>query len=264
MNSETKNISKVDSRHEKICEMLKAKNVVTLAEFCETFGCSESTIRNDLRALEGQGLITRYFGGAVANDALRSAEPLSSRKLVQAEEKDLIGKYIAHEIIHPGDTVILDDGTTSYAVAQHLLRREISLSVIVISIDIAQLLSYSSNITLYVSGGRFINHNNCFDPASVANFISAFHADYFIMSPSAVDTAAGCTTNTYEIAQIKRALMKQAKTTVGAIVSNKFGITKLGTICDLSDLGVIVTDSHISQQHLVQLQEANGCPHVIV
>ena len=58
--------------------------------------------------------------------------------------------------------------------------------------------------------------------------------------------------------------MKQAKTTVGAIVSNKFGITKLGTICDLSDLGVIVTDSHISQQHLVQLQEANGCPHVIV
>lgn len=55
--------SKTERRHDAIIKMLGNGNTISVAEFCEAFNSSASTIRNDLASLAGQGLIIRVLGG---------------------------------------------------------------------------------------------------------------------------------------------------------------------------------------------------------
>ena len=62
------NSNKVNRRHEEIRNLLLSNGSVTLQELCSKLNCSEATIRNDLTALEKQGVLKRMHGGAVANE----------------------------------------------------------------------------------------------------------------------------------------------------------------------------------------------------
>ncbi len=78
---------------------------------------SEITVRRDLTRLEGQGLLVRTHGGAVAAkvgtaEAFDSDEPtFEARRRRNAEAKTRIGEAAA-ALVRPGATIGIDVGTT--------------------------------------------------------------------------------------------------------------------------------------------------------
>ena len=64
-------IMMTEDRYTTILDALKEKKSMTVAEFTEITGASESTIRRDLIALDDMGKIKRFHGGAKAIDGDR-------------------------------------------------------------------------------------------------------------------------------------------------------------------------------------------------
>ena len=56
----------VNDRHTRILSLLRERREIKVEELSQIFDVSPMTIRRDLQHLEDQGLISRFYGGAVA------------------------------------------------------------------------------------------------------------------------------------------------------------------------------------------------------
>ena len=102
----------LQSRREKIMEMIQAERMIKVSDLIKQFGVSIETIRRDLEFLEKEGLLTRVYGGAVLNQK-KAAEPLyEHREVKNYEEKAAIARR-AVELIEDGDVLGIDIGTTA-------------------------------------------------------------------------------------------------------------------------------------------------------
>ncbi|RKQ96928.1 DeoR family transcriptional regulator [Kushneria sinocarnis] len=90
---------------------------------CAHFGVSEATVRRDLGALAEQGLVVRTYGGATARLGPREPElTLEQRRERQGDIKARLAQ-LALEQVHDGETLLLDGGTTTAALADCLRAR---------------------------------------------------------------------------------------------------------------------------------------------
>src|ERR1019366_9704990 len=102
-----------------IMEHVRSRPLVKPAELADELGVSSETIRRDLVALEEDGLVRRVYGGAT-RAAARAFEPaFEKRRMLHRERKIAIARLVA-SLIEPGDTLILDVGTTVAALAGEL------------------------------------------------------------------------------------------------------------------------------------------------
>lgn len=115
------------------------------------FDVSESTIRRDLAELANSGRIVRTYGGAALLQDDRRESSLNERMQMHRAQKDAIARLAASHI-HEGETLILDAGTTTAALARQLGGRR-NLHVITNNITALTSLSNESEISVTVLGG---------------------------------------------------------------------------------------------------------------
>ena len=138
------------SRQDHILNSLDAAGSVSVSVLAERLGVSRETIRRDLKALADQGRANLVHGGAARGP---SAEPsLATREAANAVGKAAIGRKAA-SFIEDGMVVLLDSGSTTWAIASALVGRQ-DLTVLTNSLPIALLLCRSSGIRVTMLGGE--------------------------------------------------------------------------------------------------------------
>ncbi len=102
------------TRQEEILKLVNLNESITVKELMEIFNTSQSTIQRDIVSLDGKGLLTKVFGGAVAKKQNNELVEMSSveKREKNTEEKIKIAKYSA-KLIEPNDLVYIDAGTTT-------------------------------------------------------------------------------------------------------------------------------------------------------
>ena len=113
-------------RHQSVLEILQELGSASVTELGVRLGVTEMTIRRDLEALEEDGALKRFHGGAKLAFGSSYEPPLAVREKTNAEQKRSIGRQIA-KLIDDGDTVILDGGSTGIAVAEELTERHVKI-----------------------------------------------------------------------------------------------------------------------------------------
>ena len=103
---------------------LREHKYADLHSLAQRFGGSLSTVRRILDGLEERGVVRRHHGGAslVEGDALARENDFLTRIQRQADRKFRIASVIAEQVA-PGTTVILDGGSTTFAVARLLVEK---------------------------------------------------------------------------------------------------------------------------------------------
>lgn len=97
--------------------------ITSIEALCQHFEISEATARRDLGALSDQGLLVRTYGGAAAHIGRREPElTLEQRRTRQGDIKARLAAR-ALDCIEDNDTVLLDGGTTTAALAARLNER---------------------------------------------------------------------------------------------------------------------------------------------
>ena len=241
-------------RQQKIMEYIELHTSAQIRELAVAFRVSEATVRRDLDDLDRQGLIRRTHGGAMKMARSTSFEHMYAEKIgLMAEEKQRIAKYAA-SLVHDGDTVMVDSGTTSYFIAQALSRHE-NLTVITNDLCIAYQTPLHPSSTLVVTGGYRRTGRQELVGTVAENFIRETHVDIAFIGADGVDFDAGVTNANYAEVGIKRLMIASAQRSVVAADHTKFGRVALARICDLSECGLLLTDSALEEDTLARLKK---------
>ncbi|MGW4234896.1 DeoR/GlpR family DNA-binding transcription regulator [Streptomyces sp. NPDC004980] len=114
------------------------------------FGVTASTIRRDLARLTADGRLARTYGGAMALNAHPEA-PLRQRSGEAHAQKRAIARWAAAQV-QPGETLLLDAGSTIGALA-HELRTAQDLTVATTGLTVLHELADVESVHVECLGG---------------------------------------------------------------------------------------------------------------
>ncbi len=254
-----------EERLRMIMEMLFTNKSVTVAQLSKEFDKSAGMIRLDLAELESRGLISRTHGGAIlvndsTDDLFLEKNILQLRVESKKEEKTRIGKAVA-ELIHDGDSILIDGGTTTYFVAKELHKKR-NLKIITTSMLLFPILWDIPDATIYLTGG--VVHREFEDTYGdiTLETIKRFKPEYTIMGVDGVSIANGFTTTDPSMAMVKRQMVAVSKNLIIVADSSKFGKVCLLSIADMQQTSVIVTDNNLPVEEAKAIRKLG--PEVIL
>jgi DeoR/GlpR family transcriptional regulator of sugar metabolism len=223
-------------RKQLILQRLAQDGQVVAKVLSDEWTVSEDTVRRDLRELAADGLLQRVHGGALPASA--AVGDLRVRKDLAPDEKRLLGRAGA-ALVRSGQVVILDGGTTSLQVVQHL-PMDLRATVVTHSPVVAAALAGHAGIEVLSLGGRLYRHSMVNVGAGVVEAAQGLQADLFLMGVTGVHVENGLSTGDYEEAAVKRALHRRAAETVVLASLDKLGAASPFTVAPIKELAALV------------------------
>jgi DeoR/GlpR family transcriptional regulator of sugar metabolism len=238
-----------------ILDTLRKEACLRVNEIARTLGVSESTIRNDLNALEKEGRVKRVHGGAVLSEPLqvgnnsfksRYARNLTSKRAIAVQ---------AAKFVNNGDSILIDASTTGYCFACELSKHE-ELRVITNGFEVAQELAKNPSNNVILIGG-VVNYNT----SSVTGLLSEqFIKDLFVqkafLSCSGFTLERGLTELQLNEAQLKRKVIGSSQQIYALIDSSKFGKEDLTPFLSIEGISALLTDEGISPSWKQKLDQS--------
>lgn len=226
-------------RRNEIARLLLRDGNLKASELSELFAVSTETIRKDLIYLEQQGIAQKSYGGAIASNELLE-RPFASKNTEHMDKKSAIaGKAL--ELIPPNGFILLDAGSTSYALAKLLTLRD-DLTIFTNSIAHLNLLSDSPS-QLFAIGGRVRGSSKGIVGSWAIQALKSLHIDVAFLGTDGFCSLDGPSTASYEELEFKRTILSCTSRTVVLADDSKFQSNCLFQICKWEDTYALVTNS---------------------
>jgi len=244
-----------EERRFRICEILNTQRTISASELCSTLKVTKATIRRDLAALEDEGMLVRSHGGAVSRMSSTKFQPsYDALARSNSEEKQAIARE-AEKLILDGDTVFLEGSTTVLELARRLHNRN-RLTVVTNSPTIVCQLQHSNGVTVLCTGGDLQKDTFYFSGEWAQRALAEIRLDKAVLGVSAIDPGYGISTANHAEAQIKKMIIKAAKTRIALADHTKFGKQSFAYEGPISDINVLVTDAATDSRYVSDLREA--------
>ncbi len=240
-------------RRNAILAKLATDGKVIVSDLSEEFQVTEETIRRDLEKLDKEGLAKKTYGGAVVLDNHGTDLPYNVRKRVNANFKEVIAQKIA-EMIHDGDTIMLDASTTAISVTKYIKSRE-NITIVTNSVEILLDLADKPEWNILSTGGMLKKGSLALVGPSAEKMIRGFHVDIAVCSSKGIDMNMGISDSNEKDAQIKEAIFSAADKRILAIDSSKFDKCSFVKVGDVRDIDILVTNERPSDAWLSYCKE---------
>ena len=241
-------------RHKFLLKRLDETGTLQIAGLDAELDVTPMTIWRDLRLLEERGLLRRVRGGATRADA--SFEPeFRLKEQYASKEKRRIAAFAAKHFVQPGDTIILEGGTTVAGMLNHLELDKLALMTNSLPI-LSHAYSLGRSWHLHASGGVLSPVSGNFVGPEALRFFSGKHAQTFFMSATGLEASTGLLTdpNPVEI-EVKRKMANCAKHVILLLDSSKIGLRSIQEVLPLDQISVLITDKNLDRSHLAKLKK---------
>lgn len=227
-------------RQEKIRFLLQKYGNLTVSELARRFGVSEMTIRRDLKQLSSMGLVQREHGRAVYPQTSQNRNAIFITRLGEAQkEKIAIGKY-GSDLVEEGESIIIDAGTTTLAVALALNKKCI---VVTNSLPVAEVLGMNDEITTVLTGGEVQKATYSLMGPMTRDSLAGFNADKLFLASTGISLEKGLSTTNMVESEVKQAMIKAAKEVILVAHSAKIGEVCYHTFAKWDSIDKLITDS---------------------
>jgi len=225
--------------------MLKENGSAQVQHLTELFNVSAVTIRKDLKYLDKRGIATRTYGGAILNDTnIPVAEKnIEFKQRLNIKEKCNIANAAA-ELVEPGDSIILDSGTTTYLIAEQLQDKE-NITVVSNDLNAIHQISHYDNLQLLVLGGTLRRKNMSLFGSQAEHALKDLHVDKLILGVDGFHMEKGITTHFEAEAILNRMMCNAASEIIVVTDSSKFNKICLHKIVASTGISTLVTDDGI-------------------
>ena len=159
-------------------------------------------------------------------------------------QKAAIGK-LAASLVQPGSCIYLDAGTTTLAIAQHLIHME-SLTVVTNDFVIADYLLDNSNCTIIHTGGAVCRENRSCVGEAAATMLRSLMIDQAFISASSW-SVRGISTPAEDKVTVKRAIASASRQRVLVCDATKYGQVATWLALPLSEFDQIITDDGLPE-----------------
>ncbi len=141
------------SRAAEISAYLFDHGQTPVARLADALGASLATVRRNLAEMETQGLIHRLHGAAQLASGARAEAGFRLREDMNLGAKRAIA-LAAYGMIRPGQTLLLDAGTTVLQLARQIRIAPLSVTVVTNGLPVAQELADVAQVRLCLLGGH--------------------------------------------------------------------------------------------------------------
>lgn len=248
-------MGKREFRMSRLIGMVREHGYLPIKEAAAQLSVSEMTVRRDISEMEPSGFVKNVNGVLVACTVPEEPEKsynLESEGHVQNEAKTKIGQFAAR-LIEPGESVILDTGSTTEKIAESI-PQSLEFEAICFTFNTFRRLQSLPKASLSLAGGFFHPDTQMFTSGEGVEFIQNIRANKVFVSAAGVhDTLGISCANSYEV-PTKRAILKSARQHILVADSSKFGVVRSSYFCDLSDIHTVITDVGLSEEWQARLQ----------
>jgi len=225
-------------RQDQIYAYILRKGSASVTELADNFQVTATTIRRDLLGLEEQDVIYRTRGAAfLRGHGYAKAEV---RDNVFSNEKKRIAAAAARYVA-PNTSIIIDSGSSTAVLADHLLREcpYDNLDFITHSLDHASKLSKRFNVSM--PGGYLTPNTEFLIGLNVENFYQTINADIAFLGSNGVRNCSGLTISYPTQIQVKYYASHCAEKRIALLDSSKFSQRGVYVFCDFKDLDILIT-----------------------
>ncbi len=245
-----------EERRMEILHLIRMEGRAKVNELAARFGTSAVTIRSDLNELHGRGLVQRSHGGAVIQNTVFRESPVEERSSRQSLEKQRIGA-LAATMIHEGETVILDSGTTTLEIARNL-RDARNIQVLTNGLNIAVELLAARSVQTIIMGGTIRNDSASVVGRATEDMFEQFSADKLFLCGAGCDPAFGVSGTNLEETMANRAMLRAAREIILVADTSKFTRRSMSLIATFTEIDLVISDVGMPAE-LQERVRACGC-----
>lgn len=244
----------VDSRRQKLFDLLNKNPEIKADELAELLQVSVVTIRRDMRVLEEEKKIRRFYGGAAVTE--KKEDPVDEVALY----RELIARYAA-SLIESGDTIFINTSRNAL-----------------------ELIKYveSENVTVITNNGKAINHEKAngvniiltggelrypkeamVGDFAVQNLQNIFARKTFV-GCSGISASIGMTTEIINEVNVNQLMIDHAAGGVYILADHtKIGKNSSFTSCGIEKIQHLITDELAPEEELDKFRACGVQLHIV-
>ncbi|MFG3255197.1 DeoR/GlpR family DNA-binding transcription regulator [Streptomyces sp. NPDC048172] len=254
-----------EQRRALILEEVRRRGGARVNELTRKLSVSDMTVRRDLDALARQGALEKVHGGAVPVAEASTHEPgFEAKSSMELSAKEDIAR-VAASMAQPGSAIALSGGTTTYALAQHLLDVP-NLTVVTNSVRVADVFHSAQRssggapsgrpgaATVVLTGGVRTPSDSLVGSVADAA-IRSLHFDVLFLGVHGISVEAGLSTPNLAEAETNRRFVGSARRVIVVADHTKWGTVGLSSFASLEEVDTLVTDGGLPPEAREEIQE---------
>ena len=240
-------------RQEQMREYIEQKKVVTIRELQDMFpNVSLMTIHRDLDALETNGAVVKFRGGA--KSVRLTGDPEFNVRMRENNPGKTVMAKKALSLIQPHTSIFLDASTTNLALARIL--PDISLNIITTGPSIALELCRLHNPVVTLCCGTINRKNLALSGQNTLEMLSSINIDLAFMGVSGCSVDAGFTCGTEGDMLVKHMVIQKARTSVVMCGHEKFSCLMPYTFAKWQEVDCMISDTQVPDNILLAAKQA--------
>jgi len=242
-------------RRQSLLDILRKQPGLRVPELAVALNVSEGTVRNDLNALEQQGMLMRVHGGAVLNQQDQFQNNSFMRRYQQNAAAKLAIAREAAVLVNDGDSILMDASSTAYYFAQAISDRQ-RLRVMTNGFEVARKLAQNTTNTVILIGGVVNNESSSVTGLLSEHIIEELKIQKAFLSCSGFSLERGMTEVHLAEAQLKRKVIESSQQLFALVDSSKFGKEDLTSFARPEKINCLFTDNYLSPEWAERLKQA--------
>jgi DeoR/GlpR family transcriptional regulator of sugar metabolism len=200
---------------------------------------SKVTIRTDLDEMAEKGLLVRTHGGAIPAEKQGSSRFIEQTLHEYTEEKKAIAR-LASTFVKPGQSIIIDNGSTTVHLAPFVA--DLAITVSTSSLLVMQELMHAEKVDLLMAGGILRRPSMGLMGNFSKEFYRNIHADWCFLGASGYSSKYGVFGTNLIEADTKQTMIQSASKVCLLVDSSKMEHLSLAKVCDWSSIHYMITD----------------------
>jgi DeoR/GlpR family transcriptional regulator of sugar metabolism len=233
------------ARQTRIAELLAARGECSVEFLAARLGVSGMTVRRDLQAMADAGKVIRTHGGATLGERVTFEFQFLARTRENRAAKEAIAAAAA-ALVKDGQSVMLDSGTTTLALAHRLTGRK-GLTVITTSLPIASKLQFCEQVQVLLLGGLVQRGAPDLAGALTESNLESLHADIAFIGADGIDAKGNVYNNSLAVGRMLGKMAASADRVYAVADSSKIGRTALRRFGNVAEWNGLITDSGLSK-----------------
>jgi DeoR family transcriptional regulator, glycerol-3-phosphate regulon repressor len=229
----------VAARREAIVQQVEERGFITVAALVKHFDVTPQTIRRDVNALDAEGLVSRFHGGAGPASSSQNVG-YRLRKVLHLDEKRCIAQEVAARI-PAGASLFINIGTTNEEVARALVKHS-GLRVVTNNLHVASILLGAVDCEVTIAGGLVRNSDGGIVGEATIDLMNQFKVDYGIIGISGIDVDGALLDYDYREVRVAQTIMHNARRVFLAADHSKFGRPAMVRLSSITEVSAFFTD----------------------
>lgn len=244
-------------RRDMIRHLLAQEGSLRVEELADRLSVTSMTVRRDLSAMEGEGVLVRTHGGCTLQSPMARELSFSEKDALRARQKAAIAREAARRI-EPGASLFIDTGTTALHFARALPGAQ-GLRIFTNNLRVAMDLFGREGFEVIVYGGRLATQSPDLVGEIALGRVREYRLDVAALGADGVDPARGEVYGAdMHASSVDRLVLGQAASSLVLADSSKIGRVSLSLIVRLRAGVTLVTDNEASPSDLRLLEDTGA------